>query len=98
MIFLDDNDYRSIAARLLESIGDGEFYNGSIEYESAEYTSVLRATLIIYREPLFGPDDPGGTAMRITDIVPVWWEFHLYDALGEQINGFSWRELKEHLI
>lgn len=98
MICLTDNDYQTIATRLLEAIGESEFYNGSLEYETAEYSSVLRTTLIIYREPLFGPDDAGGTAMRITDIVPVWWEFHLYDALGEQINGFSWRELKEHLI
>ncbi len=98
MICLNDSDYRNIAARLLEAIGGGDFYNGSVEYETAEYTSVLCTTLIVYREPLFGPDDPGGEAMRITDIVPVWWEFHLYDALGERLNGFSWRELKEHLI
>lgn len=98
MICITDNDYKNIASRLLEAIGGNEFYNGSLEYETAEYTSVLRTTLIVYREPLFGPDDPGGAAMRITDIVPVWWEFHLFDQFGEQLNGFSWRELKQYLI
>lgn len=98
MVYLNDNDYGDIAARLLEAIGGAEFYNGSVEYQTAEYTSVLRVTLIVYREPLFGPDTAGGAAMRITDIVPVWWEFHLYDALGEQLNGFSWREFKEYLL
>ncbi|MCL2560739.1 MAG: hypothetical protein FWE10_00235 [Rikenellaceae bacterium] len=94
----NDNDYRNIADRLLEAIGDSEFFNGTVEYETPEYDAQLRVTLIIYREPLFDPADPVHRAERISAIVPVWWEYRLYDHFGEQPNDFSWREFKKHLI
>lgn len=98
MIDLNDSDYKNIAEKLLAAIGCSEYYNGALEYDTADYNCVLRATLIIYRQPLLDPADASQAARSITDIVPVWWEFHLYDVFGEQLNGFSWRELKEYLI
>lgn len=98
MIDLNDDDYSRIAEKLLEAIGNSEFYNGSIEWESDGYSCVFIATLIIYREPLRDPDDPTQSETRITDIVPVWWEFHTYGQNREITNDFSWTELKKYII
>lgn len=96
MIILDDSDYKCIAEKLMLAIGNSQFYNGLIEYQTSDFSSVLRATLIIYRQKTLDPADDNAT--KITDIVPVWWEFHAYDQYGEQLNGFSWRELRECMI
>lgn len=98
MVNIDDIGYKAIAEALLSAIDDAEFYNGSVEYDTAEYGSRLTATLIIYREPLLDPADPARCATRITGIVPVWWEFHTYGERGEILNGFSWSELRNFLI
>lgn len=33
----------------------------------------------------------------IVDLVPVWWEFHTWDAHGETLNDFSFARMKEGL-
>ncbi|HJI19204.1 MAG: hypothetical protein ACLSVO_07270 [Alistipes sp.] len=33
----------------------------------------------------------------IVDLVPVWWEFHTWDDLGETLNDFSFARMKEGL-
>lgn len=98
MININDNNYTAIAEKLLAAIGEGEYYNGTVDYDNGSFTAALRTTLIIYREPLLDPADPSRAATRITDIVPVWWEFHTYGESGEAPNDFSWGELKEFMI
>lgn len=98
MVAVTDSDYAVIAAKLLGSIGSADYYNGTVEHEFGEYNTVLRTTLIIYREPLLDPADASRSATRITDIVPVWWEFHLYGPGGELLTDFCWHTLRDFLL
>lgn len=98
MVIINDNDYQAIASKLLDSIGGTRYFNGTVPYDTEGYSTVLRATLIVYREPELAPDDPTGKASRIRDVVPVWWEFHLYDDSGERITDFCWQELRGYLL
>ena len=97
MIPIDDTIYGTIAQKLLDAIGNSDFYNGTVECDTEGFCSELRATLIVYREPLFDPADPSQAARRITAIVPVWWEFHLHQSGGERLTDFSWSELEQFL-
>lgn len=87
MITVTDSIYRALAVRLIEQIGSSDFFNGSVEHDTDEFGSRLTATLIIYR----------GRDGAITDIVPVWWEYHLEQCRGEAMTDFSWREFREYL-
>ena len=55
----------------------------------------LTASLVLYRS-----DDrwPEGCRRRLTDVVPVWWEFHTVTADGEMPNDFSFAELRPCLL
>ena len=56
--FADDNRvievgqamYAQAASSLLEAVGDGYYYNGSIDVDGDGFYSTLTATLIVYRE------------------------------------------------
>jgi hypothetical protein len=98
MIATTDNQYRNIARELLAAIGRAEFFNGTIECNDGEMRSELRVTLIVRREPALDPADISRGDRRITQIIPVWWEYHLWDTDGQRANDFSWRELCEFLI
>lgn len=88
MTTITDAIYRRVAQELYEAIGEGEFFNGRVEYAAAEegFHAELTATLIIYR-----------TAGRIKEVVPVWWEFHLTEPKGEVMTDFSWSELVDFM-
>jgi len=93
MLSIDPPTYRAVAASVMQAIADKDFFNGSVEYDTDEFYSTLRMTLIVYRDR----EAPGcGGAIR--NIVPVWWEFSLSQSGGEVDTDFSWRELREYLI
>ncbi len=79
--FADDNRvievgqamYAQAASSLLEAVGDGYYYNGSIDVDGDGFYSTLTATFIVYREAETMPE--GCTVSHISDVVPVWWEF-----------------------
>lgn len=35
-----------------------------------------------------------GDAEPVSDLVPVWWEFHTFSAEGEMLNDFDFSEMK----
>ena len=37
---------------------------------------------------------PEGRVRPISDLVPVWWEFHTADSEAERLNDFSFSELR----
>lgn len=91
MIEIGPGHYAVIARLLIESIGGREFFNGSVEYDCAEFRSRLTATLLIYR--------PAADPAAITDIVPVWWEFTTASPDGlYAANDFSFSEVKRYMI
>lgn len=87
--------YRQVAELLFKAIDDRAFFNGTIEYDTDEFYSSFRATLIIYRQKI---EQQSVITNIITDIVPVWWEFSLHSHRGEELTDFSWRELAQYLI
>lgn len=94
MIEISDELYRLLAQRLLEQLSQTTYFNGSIEVDTDEIYTTLRVSVIVYRRAY---EEPTGVIEKITDIVPVWWEYITTDAHGEQANDFSWREFMEYL-
>lgn len=95
MIEISTENYSALAARLKEAIGDQDYFNGSVELESEEFSARLVATLVIYRRTETVPE---GVRRTVSNIVPVWWELATTDAEGDVPNDFSFGELKPYLI
>lgn len=87
--------YDEIAILLREAFGAGGYYSGSVECAVGEIQCRLTASLVLYR----GSDEwPEGRRERLTDVVPVWWEFHALTPDGEVPNDFSFAELRPSLL
>ncbi len=95
MIEISTPAYCTIAARLRQAIGQSDYFNGTIEYETEEFYSTLTLTAIIYRRTEIMPEGP---RRPISDIVPIWWEFTTVQECGNVLNCFSFSELKPFLI
>ncbi|MCM1151555.1 MAG: hypothetical protein NC209_02820 [Alistipes sp.] len=83
--------YRQVAAQLTEAIGARGYFSGSIEGETSDAEWRLTVSAIVYREHVSAPD---GEYDAISDLVPVWWEFHTFAPDGETLNDFSFSELR----
>lgn len=103
--FADDNRvievgqamYAQAASSLLEAVGDGYYYNGSIDVDGDGFYSTLTATLIVYREAETMPE--GCTVSHISDVAPVWWEFvTVVPGAGEVLNDFCFKRLKDTVL
>ena len=103
--FADDNRvievgqamYAQAASSLLEAVGDGYYYNGSIDVDGDGFSAALTATLIVYREAETMPE--GCTVSHISDVVPVWWEFvTVVPGAGEVLNDFCFKRLKDTVL
>ena len=103
--FADDNRvievgqamYAQAASSLLEAVGDGYYYNGSIDVDGDGFYSTLTATLIVYREAETMPE--GCTVSHISDVVPVWWEFvTVVPGAWEVLNDFCFKRLKDTVL
>lgn len=95
MYEISETTYRETACRLLTAIGGSEYFNGCVEVECEVFRGALRCTLLVYREEVADHD---ATWSRITDIIPVWWEFESVGEYGSSLNDFSWSALREYLI
>lgn len=87
--------YDQIACRLREAFGDAGYFSGSVECAAAETECRLTVSLILYRSR---DEWPEGAQLRLTDAVPVWWEFHTVTAGVEEPNDFSFAELRPALL
>lgn len=83
--------YYEAAARLTDAIGGQNYYSGSLVFPFGDIECRFTASIIIYREKLSMPE---GDFAPISDLVPVWWEFHTTAADGEVLNDFDFSELK----
>ncbi len=91
--------YEDMAKLLRDEIGEDSYYSGVIESsflddvgQNIEYRFV--ASLIIYRREYSAPDGDGDV---ISNIVPVWEEFHTFVEMEEEINDFDIEELKSYI-
>mgnify|MGYP006899733955 FL=1 len=86
--------YHEAAARLSDAIDGGNYFSGSLAFRFGDTDCRLTASVIVYRGRLSLPE---GVQHPVTDLVPVWWEFHLWQPEGEVLTDFSWNELAKYL-
>lgn len=83
--------YHEAAARLSDAIDGGNYFRVRSRSASAIRTAASRrrssSTAAAFR-------CPKGMQHPVTDLVPVWWEFHTTQAGGEVLNDFDFSELK----
>ena len=72
--------YHEAAARLSDAIDGGTYFSGSLAFRFGDTDCRLTASVIVYRGRLSLPE---GGQHPVTDLVPVWWEFHTTQAGGE---------------
>lgn len=95
MIFtISSQLYEEVQARLIEAIGARSYYSGALSWESEGVACRLVVSCFVYRRRETMPE---GAFDAIYDLVPVWWEFHTADEQGEQLNDFSFSELRARL-
>lgn len=82
--------YIEVAERLMGAIGGREFFSGSVGLVSGDVECKLICTLFIKRSSHATSE---GRLAEITDIIPVWWEFHTTIGSEEIANDFSFKEL-----
>lgn len=86
--------YLEAASRLLDAIGAGSYFSGSLTFPFGDTECRLTASVIVYRQCESLPE---GDREVISDLVPVWWEFHTTETCGEVPNDFSFSGLKAFL-
>jgi hypothetical protein len=80
--------YNRLAARLLEAIGNGDFFNGTVELDDERFNPRLVVTLIVRRASRCG---------AIESIAPVWWSYGANYLEESEENDFSWNEFRRYL-
>lgn len=86
--------YHEAAARLSDAIDGENYFSGSLAFRFGDMDCRLTTSVIVYRCRVSQPE---GGQHRITDLVPVWWEFHTADAGGEMLNDFDFSEMKRYV-
>lgn len=84
--------YREAADRLLDAVGAGSYFSGSLSFRFEETDCRLTASVIVYRTRRSLPE---GDVDAVADLVPVWWEFHTQTGERERLNDFSFSELRQ---
>lgn len=79
---------------LVERIGRSEYFSGTVEFEYGDVECRLTVSLIIYRSVERLPE---GDRDCIGDVVPVWWEFHTSTDGAEELNDFSFSEIRDRV-
>ena len=87
--------YLEVADRIREAVGGGSYFSGTLAFGFGGVECRLTATLIVYRTRVSYPE---GERDEITDLVPVWWEFHTVDPTSDELlNDFSFATLRSLL-
>ncbi|MFR5363056.1 hypothetical protein [Alistipes finegoldii] len=83
--------YQEVAARLADAVDGENYFSGSLAFRFGDTACRFTASVIVYRTRLSQPE---GDAEPVSDLVPVWWEFHTFSAEGEMLNDFDFSEMK----
>ena len=85
--------YGKVAEMIIERVGRSDYLSERLEFEVYGVLCCLLFSAIAYRRSLYLPE---GEFEELSDLVPVWWEFHTYDSEGEVLNNFSFNELRQY--
>ena len=95
MYTISDELYIEVAERFRSCCLGLDYASGVIEFD---FDDMIRCRMlvsaIIYRR-CDRRDD--GDVWLVSDVIPVWWEFHTTLDEGEVINDFSFNTLREYL-
>ena len=83
--------YLEVASRLRDAIGDGSYFSGTLTFDFGGVACRLTVSVIVCRERVRYPE---GDRDEISDLVPVWWEFHTTGPEGEMPNDFTFSEVR----
>lgn len=91
------NVYQGIAQKLGELALENKYVNMSIEGECAGLLYVFSCITISYTRNI---EYPECTFVELSDLIPVWWELHTYNADGDEVLlwDFSFTELKKYIL
>lgn len=84
--------YHQTMLRLTEAIGARDYYSDTLVFRFEELECRLRASVIVYRQRVVQPE---GILYPISDLVPVWWEFHTHSGPDEVANDFSFSQIRQ---
>lgn len=83
-----------VAALLWESIGESSYFSGVVELEHEGVECRLVTSVMVCHRDISLPE---GEVRVISDLIPVWWEFHTVGENGELVNDFDFSDLREWL-
>lgn len=83
--------YEEVARRLTERIADRGYFSGSLSFAFGGMECRLVTSCFVRRRRV---EQPEGTTEPVSDLIPVWWEFHTADAEAERLNDFSFSSLR----
>lgn len=86
--------YQEVAMRLADAIDGENYFSGTLAFRFDDMDCRLTTSVIVYRNRVSRPE---GDSNPISDLVPVWWEFHTVGPEGERLNDFEFSELKHYL-
>lgn len=95
---IENKIYKDITEQLTELIGGNDYIRATrINIEDGDISHTFDITAIIYHELFSAPD---GCWSEISDIIPIWHEFHTYEGaeMIEKLNDFSIDNLKKYMI
>ena len=85
--------YGRVAEIIADRLGRTDYLSEDFEFEADGVLCRLLFSAVVYRKRLYVPE---GEFDVLSDLVPVWWEFHTFDAEGEMLNDFSFNELRQY--
>ena len=85
--------YGKVAEMIIERVGRSDYLSERLEFEVDGIQCRFLFSAIAYRRRLYLPE---GECDWLSDLVPVWWEFHTFDCEGEVLNDFSFNELRQY--
>lgn len=91
---VSDALYEETKRRLVEQIADRGYFSGSVAFAFEGMECQLVTSCFVRRRRLVLPE---GATEPVSDLVPVWWEFHTADAEAERLNDFSFASLRARL-
>jgi hypothetical protein len=95
MYDISEELYRMAVGLLLDRINEQRYICEVIEFEYKEILCHLHISAVIYQQTSLYPE---GEITAISDIIPVWWEFHTYNSEDVEIlNTFSFNELRQYI-
>ncbi len=86
--------YREVADQIFNRVGGRDYYSGTFDFDFCNVACRMVLSVVVYRRRESYPE---GVVSAISDMVPVWWEFHTFVDGVEVLNNFSFNELREYI-